>query len=70
MQNLGEPTIEALGDGWYQEGGQAILSFLTLFQSEHSEHAWPLLVETYKWLRVTSKGHCIKPTSVKNLASM
>jgi hypothetical protein len=33
---------------WYQAGGQAILSFLTLFQSEHSEHAWPLLVETYK----------------------
>jgi hypothetical protein len=47
MQNLGEPTIEALGDA-LASGGRAILSLLTLFPSEHSEHAWPLLVETYK----------------------
>jgi hypothetical protein len=36
------------GMRWRVSGGQAILAFRVLWQSERFERAWPLLVETYK----------------------
>ena len=36
------------GMRWRHDGGQAILTFRSLVQSERFEHGWQLLAETYR----------------------
>src|SRR5262249_37420036 len=40
--------LKRSGMRWRMVGGQAILTFRALCQRERFEHAWPLLVPTYK----------------------
>ena len=42
--------LQRAGMRWRPAGGQAILMFRALCQSERFERAWPLLAETYKRL--------------------
>ena len=39
---------------WGEQGGQAILSFRALVQSNRFERAWTLLAHTYK-----AEGNCL-----------
>src|SRR5262245_30734025 len=45
---LASQRLKHSGMRWRTPGGQAILTFRALCQSERFERAWPLLGETYK----------------------
>ena len=47
-KTLVSQRLKRSGMRWRHAGGQAILTFRALCQSERFERAWPLLVETYK----------------------
>jgi hypothetical protein len=47
-KTLVSQRLKRSGMRWRIPGGQAILTFRALCQSERCERAWPLLVETYK----------------------
>ena len=47
-KTLVSQRLKRSGMRWRVPGGQAILTFRALCQSERFERAWPLLVETYK----------------------
>ena len=47
-KTLVSQRLQRSGMRWRVPGGQAILTFRALWQSERFERAWPLLVETYK----------------------
>ena len=47
-KTLVSQRLKRSGMRWRKPGGQAILTFRALCQSERFERAWPLLVETYK----------------------
>lgn len=47
-KTLVSQRLKRSGMRWRVPGGQAILTFRALWQSERFERAWPLLVETYK----------------------
>jgi hypothetical protein len=47
-KTLVSQRLKRSGMRWREPGGQAILTFRALCQSERFERAWPLLVETYK----------------------
>jgi hypothetical protein len=47
-KTLVSQRLKRSGMRWRQTGGQAILTFRALCQSERFDRAWPLLVETYK----------------------
>ena len=47
-KTLVSQRLKRSGMRWRMAGGQAILTFRALCQSERFEHAWPLLVTTYK----------------------
>lgn len=47
-KTLVSQRLKRSGMRWRMAGGQAILTFRALCQSERFERAWPLLVETYK----------------------
>jgi hypothetical protein len=47
-KTLVSQRLKRSGMRWRPAGGQAILTFRALCQSERFERAWPLLVETYK----------------------
>jgi hypothetical protein len=47
-KTLVSQRLKRSGMRWRLPGGQAILTFRALCQSERFERAWPLLVETYK----------------------
>jgi hypothetical protein len=47
-KTLVSQRLKRSGMRWRAPGGQAILTFRALCQSERFERAWPLLVETYK----------------------
>jgi hypothetical protein len=47
-KTLGSQRLQRSGRRWRMPGGQAILTFRALCQSDRFERAWPLLVETYK----------------------
>lgn len=47
-KSLVSQRLKRSGMRWRVPGGQAILTFRALCQSERFERAWPLLVETYK----------------------
>ena len=47
-KTLVSQRLKRSGMRWRTAGGQAILTFRALCQSERFERAWPLLVETYK----------------------
>lgn len=47
-KSLVAQRLKRSGMRWRVPGGQAILTFRALCQSERFERAWPLLVETYK----------------------
>jgi hypothetical protein len=47
-KTLVSQRLKRSGMRWRPPGGQAILTFRALWQSERFERAWPLLVETYK----------------------
>jgi hypothetical protein len=47
-KTLVSQRLKRSGMRWRPTGGQAILTFRALCQSERFERAWPLLVETYK----------------------
>jgi hypothetical protein len=47
-KTLVSQRLKRSGMRWRVAGGQAILTFRALCQSERFERAWPLLVETYK----------------------
>jgi hypothetical protein len=47
-KTLVSQRLKRSGMRWRQAGGQAILTFRALCQSERFDRAWPLLVETYK----------------------
>jgi hypothetical protein len=47
-KTLVSQRLKRSGMRWRTIGGQAILTFRALCQSERFERAWPLLVETYK----------------------
>jgi hypothetical protein len=47
-KTLVSQRLKRSGMRWRMPGGQAILTFRALCQSERFERAWPLLVETYK----------------------
>ena len=47
-KTLVSQRLKRSGMRWRTEGGQAILTFRALCQSERFERAWPLLGETYQ----------------------
>jgi hypothetical protein len=47
-KTLVSQRLKRSGMRWRVPGGQAILTFRALCQSERFERAWPLLVERYK----------------------
>jgi hypothetical protein len=47
-KTLGSQRLKRSGMRWRVPGGQAIVTFRALCQSERFARAWPLLVETYK----------------------
>jgi hypothetical protein len=47
-KTLVSQRLKRSGMRWRTAGGQAILTFRALCQSERFERAWPLLIETYK----------------------
>jgi hypothetical protein len=47
-KTLVSQRLKRSGMRWRVPGGQAILTFRALCQSERFERAWPLLAETYK----------------------
>jgi hypothetical protein len=47
-KTLVSQRLKRAGMRWRTEGGQAILTFRALCQSERFERAWPLLVKTYQ----------------------
>src|SRR5207244_8789300 len=47
-KTLVSQRLKRSGMRWRTAGGQAILTFRALCQSERFERAWPLLGETYK----------------------
>jgi hypothetical protein len=47
-KTLVSQRLKRSGMRWRQAGGQAILTFRALCQSERFDRAWPLLTETYK----------------------
>jgi len=55
-KTLVSQRLKRSGMRWRPAGGQAILTFRALCQSERFERAWPLLVETYKRLVVLPRN--------------
>jgi hypothetical protein len=47
-KTLVSQRLKRSGMRWCHTGGQAILTFRALCQSEHFERAWPLLVKRYQ----------------------
>ena len=47
-KTLVSQRLKRSGMRWRHTGGQAILTFRALCQSERFERAWPLLVRTYQ----------------------
>ena len=47
-KTLATQRLKRSGTRWGEQGGQAILSFRALVQSNHFERAWTLLAHTYK----------------------
>jgi hypothetical protein len=47
-KTLVSQRLKRAGMRWRMEGGQAILTFRALCQSERFERAWPLLVQMYQ----------------------
>jgi hypothetical protein len=47
-KTLVSQRLKRSGMRWRHTGGQAILTFRALCQSERFERAWPLLVKTYQ----------------------
>jgi hypothetical protein len=47
-KTLVSQRLKRAGMRWRAEGGQAILTFRALCQSERFERAWPLVVKMYQ----------------------
>jgi hypothetical protein len=71
-KTLVSQRLKRSGMRWRLPGGQAILTFRALCQSERFERAWPLLGETSKQSvsDIASERHCLERTQVKSLSSI
>ncbi len=61
-KTLATQRLKRSGMHWRHDGGQAILTFRALAQSERFERGWTLVAKTYK-------GHVAVPANVISLSS-